>query len=351
MNGFQDLKKEYEELSKQLSSGEIISDKHKLRELSQRYSEIKEILERQEKIEKIESNISENENLLKTEMDPELIALAKDELKIQKENKEALEKELKEKLSPTSVIKNISEVIVEIRPGVGGDEASLFAQDLFRMYSRYAEIKNWRLTILEENRTELKGVREITFEVRGKGVYHALKNESGVHRVQRIPETEKSGRVHTSTASVAVLPKARAVDIQIKAEELKIETYRASGPGGQNVNKVSTAVRITHLPTGEVVASQQSRSQAKNREAALTILRSRLLQQKLDEEEARIRGLRREQIGTAGRSEKIKTYNFPQDRITDHRIHKSWHGISKIMSGDLDEIIQETAQQMESRDQ
>lgn len=350
MSGFSDLKKEYEELSKQLSSGEIISDRRKLREVSQRYNQLKEIVERQEKIKKLELNICENENLLKTETDPELMALAKEELEGQKKNKEALEEELKEKLSPTSTIKNISEAIIEIRPGVGGDEASLFAQDLFRMYSRYAEIKNWRLTILQENRTELKGVREITFEIRGKGVYHALKNESGVHRVQRIPETEKSGRVHTSTASVAVLPKAQAVDIQIKAEDLKIETYRASGPGGQNVNKVSTAVRVTHLPTGEVVASQQTRSQAKNREAAVTILRSRLLQKKIDEEETRIRGLRREQIGTAGRSEKIKTYNFPQDRITDHRINKSWHGINKIMSGDLDEIIQETARQLESHD-
>jgi len=239
--------------------------------------------------------------------------------------------------SPSEGKKN--EAIIEIRAGAGGDESALFAQELYRMYSKYAERAGWKVKVLGSHRTELGGIREIIFEISGKDSMLKMKNESGVHRVQRIPETEKSGRVHTSTASVAVLPKAKASDMEIRIEDIRVDTYRASGPGGQYVNKTSSAVRITHIPSGLVVSSQEGRLQQENRELAMTILRSRLLKQK-QEEEAKIRGdLRKQQIGTGERSEKIRTYNFPQDRVTDHRIGKNWSNIKHIMDGHIDEIV------------
>lgn len=233
-----------------------------------------------------------------------------------------------------------NEVIIEIRAGAGGDEASIFAYELYRMYTRYAERNGWKLKILDSNKTALNGIKEIIFEVAGKNALVKLSNESGVHRVQRIPETEKSGRIHTSTASVAVLPKARPIDVEIKPEDIRIDVFRASGPGGQNVNKTSSAVRITHIATGIAVSSQEGRLQQDNRELAMTILRAKLLQLKQDEA-ARTRGeLRKQQIGSAERSEKIRTYNFPQDRVTDHRIKKSWSNIVKIMNGDIDDLVE-----------
>ena len=239
--------------------------------------------------------------------------------------------------SPSEGKKN--EAIIEIRAGAGGDESALFAQELYRMYSKYAERAGWKVKVLGSHRTELGGIREIIFEISGKDSMLKMKNESGVHRVQRIPETEKSGRVHPSTASVAVLPKAKSSDMEIRIEDIRVDTYRASGPGGQYVNKTSSAVRITHIPSGLVVSSQEGRLQQENRELAMTILRSRLLQQK-QEEEAKTRGdMRKQQIGTGERSEKIRTYNFPQDRVTDHRIGKNWSNIKHIMDGHIDEIV------------
>lgn len=235
-------------------------------------------------------------------------------------------------------------VILEIRAGVGGDEASLFAEELFHMYSRFAARRNWRMALISESRSERGGYKEMIVEINGDGAYESLKFESGVHRVQRIPETEKSGRVHTSAASVAILPTAREVDIEIKPQDIKIEFFRASGPGGQNVNKVETAVRIHHMPSGLIVTSQDSRSQQKNRETALTLLRSRLLDARLASEAKKTGTVRRAQIGTGDRSEKIRTYNFPQDRITDHRIKRSWHHIEAIMQGNIDSIIEALAQ-------
>ena len=232
-----------------------------------------------------------------------------------------------------------NEAILEIRAGAGGDESSLFAQELYRMYSKYAERVGWKVKVLNSHRTELGGLREIILEISGKDSLAKMKNESGVHRVQRIPETEKSGRIHTSTASVAVLPKAKSTDMEIRPEDIRIDTYRASGPGGQYVNKTSSAVRVTHIPSGLVVSSQEGRIQQENRELAMTILRSRLLQRR-EEEEAKARGdMRKQQIGTGERSEKIRTYNFPQDRITDHRIGKNWSNIKHIMDGHIDEIV------------
>lgn len=247
-----------------------------------------------------------------------------------------LEKDRKE----TRGVSSPDGVILEIRAGVGGDEASLFAEELFHMYSRFAGRRGWRTVLMSGSRSERGGYKEVIADIHGNGVYESLKFESGVHRVQRIPETEKSGRVHTSAASVVILAAAREVDIEIKPQDIKMEFFRASGPGGQNVNKVETAVRIHHVPSGLIVTSQDSRSQQKNRETALTLLRSRLLDARLASEAKKTGAARRAQIGTGDRSEKIRTYNFPQDRITDHRIKQSWHHIEAIMQGDIDSIIE-----------
>lgn len=230
-------------------------------------------------------------------------------------------------------------IIMEIRAGTGGEEAALFCADLFQMYSKYAQKQNWQTTILDSNRTSLGGFKEIVLEINGTGAFEKLKNESGVHRIQRIPKTEKNGRIHTSTATVAVLPQVPEVDIKINQQDLRIETTRSSGPGGQNVNKVETAVRITHIPSGLVVFCQSGRSQAKNKEKAFNLLRAKVFDLKQREEISKIETERRQQIGTAERAEKIRTYNFPQNRLTDHRLNKSWHNLEDILNGNLEPII------------
>lgn len=230
--------------------------------------------------------------------------------------------------------------ILEIRAGVGGGEAALFAKELFEMYRRFAQKRGWEVVVLTESRSDLGGYKEIIARVNGVAAYQTLQSESGVHRIQRIPRTEKSGRIHTSTASVAILAQAREADIEIRPQDIKIEFFRSSGPGGQNVNKVETAVRIYHLPSGVVVSSQESRSQQKNREQAMMLLRTKLVAAKRDAESQKIAASRREQIGSAERSEKIRTYNFPQDRLTDHRIKKSWHNLPSILEGNLEKIVE-----------
>ncbi|NCO15603.1 MAG: PCRF domain-containing protein [Parcubacteria group bacterium] len=232
-----------------------------------------------------------------------------------------------------------NKVILEIRAGAGGDEAAIFAGDLARMYQKYSSRRGWKFTILDFNQTSLDGYKTLIAEVEGEGVYDDLKNESGIHRVQRIPKTEKSGRIHTSTASVAIIPYVEPKKIQINPSDLEISFFRSSGPGGQNVNKVETAVRISHKPSGIVVSSQAGRSQHANRESALNILRAKLYENKQIEEQNKLGGLRKEQIGSAERAEKIRTYNFPDDRITDHRINKKWHNIERILDGELDQIV------------
>lgn len=345
------IKKEYDELLKQLSDPELISDWERFEKLSNKKKELEKIIERQKEIDEIRKQTEENKEILRTGEDSELAALAEtDNIQLQEKEK-TLQKELENLLnlfnSDAEDIANLSQplkifdsVIVEIRAGTGGEEAALFAGDLFRMYQKYAVSQGWQQKILDSHPSELAGFKEIIFELKGHNVYNKLKNEGGVHRVQRTPKTEKSGRIHTSTATVVILPKPKSAEIKIKADEIKIDVFRSSGPGGQNVNKRETAVRITHLPTGIIVTSQTERNQPRNKENALSILAARLLEKKTEEEQTKIAGKRKAQAGWAKRVEKIRTYNFPQSRVTDHRIKKSWHNLEKILDGELDEIVE-----------
>jgi len=335
------IKKEYDQLSENLLKPEATSDWESFEKMSKKRKKLEAILEKQKQLEEIKKQIAENKTILSSGDDPELASLAETETPALEEQEQKLEKEkekLIKELDEKEKVPSYKSIIIEIRAGTGGDEAALFAGDLYRMYSRYAENKGWKHAILDSHPTDLKGFKEVIFEISGSDVYSLLKNEGGVHRVQRIPETEKTGRIHTSTATVAVLAKPKPEDIKIKPEEIRIDLYRSSGPGGQNVNKRETAVRITHLPSGIVVASQSERNQAKNKENAMAILSAKLLEKKEEEEQSKISGARKTQIGSAKRAEKIRTYNFPQDRITDHRIKKSWHNIEEIMEGNMDKM-------------
>lgn len=335
------MQSQKEELQKQLSDPVILKDSQKIKELSMKFSRLEKKIAEMNRLTEVEKALHEIEGVLRnSEEDLKIVA---------EEEKEKLEKkriEIQKRIN-----KNDGDLpqnaIMEIRAGAGGTEAALFARELFEMYSAYARKKEWKTYLLDESKSDLEGYKEVVFRLEGEDVYETLRHESGVHRVQRVPDTEKSGRIHTSTASVAVLPEAREVDVEIKPQDIKIEFFRSSGPGGQNVNKVETAVRIYHLPTGVVVSSQESRSQQKNREQALSILRSKILDARMREEARKRATERKEQIGTGDRSEKIRTYNFPQDRITDHRIKESWHNIPAIMSGELEEIV-ETLRKKES---
>jgi peptide chain release factor 1 len=333
-------KKKYQEILEKLSDPELFSDWKKTEELNKKKAYLEKILNLNEEIQRINKEIKEAREILENEVDIDLITLAKSDLEHLTKKKKEKERELKILLSGEKT-QQFRDIIIEIRAGAGGEEAALFAGDLFRMYARYAEDKGWKVKVLDSHKTDLDGLKEIIFEIIGEDAYENLKFEGGVHRVQRIPITEKSGRIHTSTATVAILPKPKQRQIQIKPEDLKIETFRASGPGGQYVNRRETAVRITHLPTGIVVASQNERSQLANKENALKILEARLYQLELEKSLSKIQKERKKQIKTAERSEKIRTYNFPQDRVTDHRIKKTWHNIEEILDGNLDPIIRE----------
>ena len=335
LDKLKDLDLRYEDLESQLGDPRVYGDAEKLRQVNRELKELLPVVETYRAYQAADSRRREAEELLH---DPEMKEMAQDELA---EAKEELE-QLKEKLTILLLPRDPNDsrnVILEIRGGVGGEESALFAHSLLRMYTMYAESRGWKLEIASINETELGGVKEAIFSVDGAGAYNRLKYESGVHRVQRVPETETQGRIHTSTATVAVMPQAEEVDFALDMKDLRIDTFRSSGAGGQHINKTSSAIRVTHLPTGMVVECQNERSQFQNKDKALEILRSRLLAQKQKQQQDAINASRQGQVGTGDRSEKIRTYNFPQDRCTDHRIGLTVHNLSKIMDGNLDEVI------------
>jgi peptide chain release factor 1 len=337
---FEEIKKEWRELEKKLSDPEIINDREKLTEISKKHSELKDVIELIDNLEKIKLNINQNQEIIDNEKDAELSEMASAEIAELKTKEEFINKKINEELNPRDP-NDKKNAIIEIRAGTGGDESALFVAELFRMYSKFAETKGLKINILSSNRIGIGGFKEIIFEVNGKNAYGIFKWEAGIHRVQRIPETEKQGRVHTSAVTVAVLHEAKEIDLKIEMNDLRIDTFASSGPGGQSVNTTNSAVRITHIPSGLVAQSQDQKDQHQNKDKAMRILRSRLLQKIEEEEKLKEKTARKEMIGTGDRSGKIRTYNFPQDRITDHRIKKSWSQIDRIMNGELDPLIEE----------
>jgi len=336
----ENLKEKYEQLTRFLSDPSNISNPQELRKVSKERSDLEPVVKVFESYQKIQKEISDSKEILADpEADEELKELAENELTELENLAEKLEEELKILLIPRDP-NDEKNVILEIRAGAGGDEASLFAQDLFRMYSRFAEKNGWKIEVMSSSVSPIKGLKEIIGNIRGAKVYSHLKFESGVHRVQRVPQTEASGRIHTSTATVAVLPEADEVDIQLDPKDLKVEAFGASGPGGQSVNRNYSAIRITHHPTGMVVSCQDEKSQHRNKEKALRILRSRILDIAQREQQQLIAKDRKSQVGTGERSEKIRTYNFPQSRVTDHRLNLTLHRLENILDGELDEIIE-----------
>jgi len=332
----------YHELTRALADPSVFADPARYRDVAREHAGLAETVDAYTEYRRVGRELDDAEQLLRSETDPELRALADAERTSLGARRAALEQRLETLLAPHDP-RDERDVIIEIRAGTGGEEAGLFAGDLARMYGRYAERRGWRSEVLSSNPTGLGGFKEIVLGVEGRGAYSRLKYESGVHRVQRVPATEAGGRIHTSTATVAVLPEAEEVDIVIRPDELQIDTYRAGGAGGQNVNKVETAVRITHLPSGLVIACQDERSQHQNREKAMRILRAHLLERAVEKQKAEIAATRRRQVGSGERSEKIRTYNFPQDRVTDHRVGRTVHNLPDVLDGNLDDLIEALA--------
>lgn len=331
----ENVEKRYEELNAKISDPEVIANQNEWKKLMKEHADIEEIVEKYREYKKIVQSIDELKEMLN---DKEMHDLAQMELDENKEKLPKIEEELKLLLVPKDP-NDDKNVIMEIRGGAGGEESSLFAADLFRMYSMYAERKRWKFEVLNMNETELGGIKEATIMITGKGAYSRLKFESGVHRVQRVPDTESSGRIHTSTATVAVLPEVDDVEVEINPADLKVDTFRSSGAGGQHINKTESAIRITHIPTGVVVECQTERSQIQNRETAMKMLRSKLYEAEIEKQNSELASARKSQVGSGDRSEKIRTYNFPQGRITDHRIGLSMFQVDEFLNGGLDEMI------------
>jgi peptide chain release factor 1 len=335
---FQDIERRYEELNRQLSSPEVASDPSRLRDLGKQHAELEDVVRTHRAVDEAERQAAEWREMAREEKDASLTG----ELRSEAEAADRRAAELRERLETLMIPKDPNDdkdVLVEIRAGTGGQEAALFAGEILEMYQRYAERQRWKVEVLSSSPSDVGGFREVVLEVRGKGAYSKLKHESGVHRVQRIPVTESGGRIHTSTVTVAVLPAAEDVDVQIDPNDLEIQVFRSSWPGGQSVNTTDSAVRIIHKPSGLKVEVQEERSQLQNREKGMRYLRARLLQAAQDMAQAKEAAARREQVGTGERSEKIRTYNFPQNRVTDHRLGVSIHNLPAVLSGDLDEFV------------
>ena len=332
------IERRYEELGEQLAHPDVAGDFTKFQQVNKERYSVERLVGFYRTYRKTLQEIKEAEALLSGEQDQELAALVRQELETLVPKRDSLEKDIQLGLLPTDPNDEKS-VIVEIRAATGGDEAGLFASDLFRMYTRYAAVKGWQTEVVESSESGMGSLKEIVFEVRGKGAYSRMKYESGVHRVQRVPETEAAGRIHTSTATVAVLPEAEDVDIDINPGDLRIDIFHSGGHGGQNVQKVATAVRIVHIPTGITAVCQDERSQLKNKTKAMNVLRTRLFDMKVREQTDQIAGDRRAQVGSGERSEKIRTYNFPQNRVTDHRLDLTVHNLPGIMDGELDLLL------------
>ncbi len=332
------VEEKYRELESLISDPAVLADMPKWQKLSREHAQLAPVVEKYREYKKVREGLAEAKAIFDDNPDADMRRLAEDEIAELRPRLEALERELPILLLPKDP-NDAKNVIVEIRGGVGGEEAALFAGDLFRMYARYAERRGWRVDVIDKNATEIGGFKEISFSVDGAGAYSFLKYESGTHRVQRVPVTESSGRIHTSAVTVAVLPEAEEVEVEIAPADLRIDTYCASGAGGQYVNRTETAIRITHLPTGIVVQCQDEKSQLKNKEKAMRVLRARILEAAREEQAATVAADRKSQVGSGDRSERIRTYNFPQGRVTDHRIGLTLHKLAAVLDGDLDELL------------
>ena len=344
LNRLSSIRERYEELNRLLSDPNVVTDFMKVQRYSREQSSIKHVVELAQKYQKLLTEIDVIKDMIKIESDPELVKMAREEENVLLSRFSEVEIDLKLALVPKDP-NDEKNVIMEIRAGTGGEEAGLFASELYRMYSRFSQRMKWRISVINSNSNGIGSIKEITFQIEGANAYSQLKHESGVHRVQRVPITESSGRIHTSAATVAVLPEAEEVDVEIATDDLQIDIYHASGHGGQNVQKVATAVRITHLPTGMVTTCQDERSQLKNKEKALSVLRSRLLAAEVEKQEKEITESRRSQVGSGDRSERVRTYNFPQGRVTDHRISMTTYNLEEVLDGDVFQFIERLLQE------